>query len=191
MDGVGLDNTIDPDGNPVDARRPCSTKTLDVKATDHDVPLLTELIPIRPDAKSKARVEIRQVVEQSGMLPWAVPEVDPAAVVALFVNEDSGDVVAAQRLTKRDVATLPFLEWRTSPPGDPFGVSKVDLAGREHGRRHPRIEGRPHALDRRRRWARSARSRRGSSSATRGAAVRTGSPSSTAGRTRTGRLPLR
>ena len=26
------------------------------------------------------------------MLPWAVPEVDPAAVVALFVNEDSGNV---------------------------------------------------------------------------------------------------
>ena len=90
MDGVGFDNTIDPDGNPVTPGDPCSTKTLDVKATDHDVPLLTGLIPIRPDAKSKARVEIHQVVEQSGMLPWAVPEVDPAAVVALFVNEDSG-----------------------------------------------------------------------------------------------------
>ena len=133
MDGVGFDDTIDPDGNPVTPGDPCSTKTLDVKATDHDVPLLTDLIPIRPDAKSKARVEIRQVVEQSGMLPWAVPEVDPAAVVALFVNEDSGNVVAAQRLAKRDVASLPFLEWSTSPPGDPFGVSKVDLQSENTG----------------------------------------------------------
>jgi len=132
-DGVGFDNTIDPDGNPVTPGDPCSTKTLDVKATDHDVPLLTGLIPIRPDAKSKARVEIRQVVEQSGMLPWAVPEVDPAAVVSLFVNEDTGNVVAAQRLAKRDVASLPFLEWSTSAPNDPDGVSKVDLQSENTG----------------------------------------------------------
>jgi Putative Flp pilus-assembly TadE/G-like len=127
MDGVGFDDTIDPDGNPGTPGDPCSTKTLDVKATDHDVPLLTGLIPIRPDAKSKARVEIRQIIEQAGMLPWAVPEVDPAAVVALFVNEDSGAVLAGQRLSKMDDPNLPFLEWATSPPGDPYGVSKVDL----------------------------------------------------------------
>jgi hypothetical protein len=133
MDGVGFDDTLDPDANPLTPGDPCSTKTLDVKATDHDVPLLTHLIPIRPDAKSKARVEIHQVVEQDGMLPWAVPEVDPAAVVALFVNEDSGAVLAAQRLMKLDDPNLPFLEWATSPPGDPFGVSKVDLASENTG----------------------------------------------------------
>jgi hypothetical protein len=127
MDGVGFDDTLDPDGNPGTPGDPCSTKTLDVKGTDHDVPLLTWLVPIRPDAKSKARVEIRQVVQQSGMLPWAVPEVDPAAVVALFVNEDAGTVIKGQRLTKRDVASLPFLEWSTSEPTDPGGISKVDL----------------------------------------------------------------
>ena len=48
------------------------------------------------------------------MLPWAVPEVDPAAVVALFVNEDSGNVIDAQRLSKADACTgLPFLERTT------------------------------------------------------------------------------
>ena len=132
-DGLGFDDTLDPDGNPATPGDPCNTKTLDVKATDHDVPLLTGLIPIRPDAKSRARVEIHQVVEQAGMLPWAVPEVDPAAVVALFVNEDSGAVLAAQRLMKLDDPNLPFLEWATSPPGDPFGVSKVDLATENTG----------------------------------------------------------
>jgi Flp pilus assembly protein TadG len=69
LDGENLDNTYDPDGNPVTPGDPCSTKTLDVKATDHDVPLLTGIIPLRPDAKSNARVEIHQVLEQSGMLP--------------------------------------------------------------------------------------------------------------------------
>jgi len=132
LDGENLDNTLDPDGNPNTPGDPCSTKSLDVKATDHDVPLLTGLIPIRPDAKSKARVEIRQVVQQSGMLPWAVPEVDPAAVVALFVNEDSG-AVQGQRLEKADDPNLPFLEWRTSPPSDPFGASKVDLQSENTG----------------------------------------------------------
>ena len=132
-DGAGLDNTLDPDGNPETPGDPCSTKMLDVKATDHDVPLLTNLYPFRPDAKSKARVEIQQVVEQNGMLPWAVPEVDPAAVVALFVNENDGSVIARQRLMKLDDATLPFLEWSTSPPTDAFNVSRVDLASENTG----------------------------------------------------------
>jgi hypothetical protein len=132
LDGENLDNTYDPDGDPNTPGDPCSTKTLDVKGTDHDVPLLTGLIPIRPDAKSTARVEIHQVLEQSGMLPWAVPEPDPAAVVALFVNEDSGSV-QAQRLSKADDPNLPFLEWSTSPPGDPFHVSKVDLQSENTG----------------------------------------------------------
>ena len=133
MNGTRLDDTVDPDGNPTTPGDPCSTKTLDVKSTDHDVPLLTNLIPFRPDAKNKARVEIHQVVEQAAMLPWAVPEVDPAAVVALFVNEGNGAVAGAQRLMKMDDPNLPFLEWSTSPPGDPLGVSKVDIVGENTG----------------------------------------------------------
>ena len=73
------------------------------------------------DTSGDAAIEVDQVVEQSGMLPWAVPEVDPAAVVALFVREDNGTVLSAQRLVKRDTAALPFLEWSTSEPGDPLG----------------------------------------------------------------------
>jgi Putative Flp pilus-assembly TadE/G-like len=132
MDGE-IDDTLDPDGNPATPGDPCSTKTLDVKATDHDVPLLTGLFPFKPDAKSRARVEIHQVLEQNGMLPWAVPEVDPAAVAALFVNENNGSVIAQQRLMQLEDATLPFLEWSTSPPTDPFGVSGVDLANENTG----------------------------------------------------------
>ncbi len=104
-----------PDGNPLTPGDPCSSRTLDVKATDHDVPLLTNFFPFRPDAKSKARVEIRQIKEQMGILPFAVPEIDPAAVVAIFVNEITGAVVATQLLLKNDDDTLPFAEWKTSP----------------------------------------------------------------------------
>ncbi len=90
-DGTGLDDTIDPDGDPLTPGDPCSTRTLDVKATDDEAPTLWGWLPFVASPKTKARVEIRQVVEMSGMLPFAVPEIDPAAVVALFVNEDNPD----------------------------------------------------------------------------------------------------
>lgn len=119
LDGTGLDDTRDPDGNPLTPGDPCTTRSLDVKATDDDAPLLFGWIPFVADPKAVARVEIRQVLEQSGMLPWAVPEVDPAAVVAIFVDENDGEVVATQLLMKKDDVTLPFLEWTT--PSAPFG----------------------------------------------------------------------
>ncbi len=75
------------------------------------------ILPLFPDVKARARVEVSQVIEQNGMLPWAVPEVEPAAVAALFVDENSGDVIAAQQLDKRDDPGLPFDEWVTSDRG--------------------------------------------------------------------------
>lgn len=131
--GAGLDYTWDIDGDGAGGD-PCSERSLDVKATDDKVPLLFGFIPFVADPKRRARIEVRQVVEQNGMLPWAVPEVEPAAVAALFVDENSGDVIARQRLVKGDDVNLPFLEWVTSgldwtttPPTDPFAQSRVDL----------------------------------------------------------------
>lgn len=105
-DGSTLDNTL-PDGAPCDAR------FLDVKATDDDAPLLWGLLPLSVSPKAKARVEIRQVRAQSGMLPWAVPEIDPRRVVALFVNEDTGAIFDFQMLDPAEDPTLPWSEWRT------------------------------------------------------------------------------
>lgn len=115
-DGTGYDDTIDLDGDPLTPGDPCSTKSLDVKATDDEAPTLWGWLPFVASPKTKARVEIRQVVEMSGMLPFAVPEIDPAAVVALFVNEDApagSAIVDWQRLIEQDDPSLPWSEWVT------------------------------------------------------------------------------
>ena len=87
---------------------------LDVKATDDEAPLLWGLIPFTATPKTHARIEIRDLESQTGVLPWAVPEIDPKAVVALFVHEDTGAVFDYQDLMANDIGTLPWSEWSTS-----------------------------------------------------------------------------
>ena len=129
VDGFGLDDTIDFDGNPATPGDPCSTSSLDVKGTDDNAPLLFGFIPLVIDPKRHARIQIEPVVEQNGMLPWAVPEIDPAAVAAIFVDEDSGDVLASpQLLEKQDLVSTPFADWSTPP-----GSEGVDLASPNMG----------------------------------------------------------
>ena len=89
-----------------DAQKPCTVKYIDVKATDDDVPGLLKLIPFRPDIHANARLEIRKAVGFTGVLPWAVPEVDPNAVVAIFYDESNGNVLGAQKLNKGQILNL-------------------------------------------------------------------------------------
>lgn len=123
-DGVGLDNTLDLDGDPmtIDPGDPCSTRTLDVKATDDDAPLLFGFVPYVADPKRHARIQVRQVKEQKGLLPFAVPEIDPAAVVAIFVDENTGEVLANQLLMKFDDPAIPFSEWKTATLDEPVNL---------------------------------------------------------------------
>ena len=120
--GVGLDDTLDHDNNPLTAGDPCSSKTLDVKATDDDAPILFGFLPFVADPKKKARVEIRQIKEQMGMLPWAVPEIDPAAVAAIFVDENTGDVLDWQLLMK-DENYDPNKDLDGKPATNPFPLT--------------------------------------------------------------------
>jgi hypothetical protein len=116
-DGYGLDNSLD-SGDADLLGDPCNERYLDVKATDEDAPMLWGLLPFAPDPKSKAKVEIHDIVSARGMLPWAVPEIDPAAVVALFVDEEptgaEPEVFKTQGLVKADDASLPWSEWQTA-----------------------------------------------------------------------------
>jgi len=104
-DGSTHDNTLG---------TPCATSFLDVKATDDEVPLLFGLIPFIASPKTHARVEIQDLLSSRGMLPWAVPEIDPRAVVAFFVNEDTGAVFDYQFLMSADDPSLPWSEWETA-----------------------------------------------------------------------------
>ena len=135
MDGVGLDDTLDHDGDPMTAGDPCSSRTLDVKATDDDVPWLLGLMPIKVDPKSKARVEIRQIKQQAGMLPWAVPDLEPAAVAAIFVDENTGNVTTPPQLlcSVAVCAGLPSPDDKLSYWVTPVGQDLVNLVGEDTG----------------------------------------------------------
>ncbi len=56
------------------AGTPCDTKFLDVKATDHDAPLLWKWIPAYPDLKTRARVEVSRIESTNGIRPLGVTE---------------------------------------------------------------------------------------------------------------------
>ncbi len=84
--GYGLDDSVATPGDP------CSLLELDVKATDEDAPLLWGLIPIHPDPKSRAKVQVQQA-RGVRILPWAVPEVDPLFVAPIFIDEETGEVL--------------------------------------------------------------------------------------------------
>jgi Prealbumin-like fold domain/Putative Flp pilus-assembly TadE/G-like len=81
---------------------PCSTRWIDVKGTDDDVPPIFGFLSFLPDVKARARVSIRQVEQFQGVLPWSVPEVEPASVTALIVNE-TGSVIDNVPLPKGSV----------------------------------------------------------------------------------------
>jgi hypothetical protein len=118
--GYGLDDSMATPGDP------CSTKILDAKATDEDAPPLWGLIPLTPSPKTHAKVEIRRLESESGMLPWAVPEIDPRSVWALFVNEDNGAVFDHQELVSADDPNLPWSEWATRVDGTNENLAALD-----------------------------------------------------------------
>jgi hypothetical protein len=67
----------------------CQSKILDVKATEQDVSPLWKLIPLFPDIKRKARVQIEEVDGLTGLLPIAVRLPQPLSAAAIFYDEAS------------------------------------------------------------------------------------------------------
>ena len=66
----------------------CQSSVLDVKITEDDSFPLASLIPLFPDIKRKARVQIEEVEGVSGLLPVAVRVPKPLSAAAVFYNED-------------------------------------------------------------------------------------------------------
>ena len=67
----------------------CESKVLDVKATEQDTSPLWTLIPLFPDIKRKARVQIEEVAGLTGLLPIAVRLPQPLSAAAVFYDEAS------------------------------------------------------------------------------------------------------
>lgn len=114
-DGSTLDNT---------QGLPCDAKFLDVKATDEDAPLLVRWIPLFPDLKTRALVEIHKVEGTNGLRPLGVPEVDPKKVAVLFVNEDApGGVNSPAAIVGKSFVDFWNPKLPSPPPSELAGMS--------------------------------------------------------------------
>jgi putative Flp pilus-assembly TadE/G-like protein len=87
-----------------ETQQPCSTPSLmfDVKASEANLPLLFKIpgLPFVPSINAHARVQLKTVIEQDGMLPVAVPDLRFNYAFATFVNEATGAVLATSELLK-------------------------------------------------------------------------------------------
>ena len=115
----------DPDGD-TETSPPCDTEHLmfDVKASEVGVPLLLRpllefVVPgttlADPTVNAHARVELKQVEIQEGMLPVAVPDLRFTYVFATFVNEITGAALGTVQLSKAGTSGADQL-WNTTTP---------------------------------------------------------------------------
>ena len=115
-----------------DTATPCATTNLsfDVKATEAGLPLLFQ-IPGLSDVtaiNAHARVELKQVEVQEGMLPVAVPDLRFTYVFATFVNEANGAVLGTVQLQKSGTSGTDQL-WSTTSP-IPVAISSARVGVR-------------------------------------------------------------
>jgi hypothetical protein len=100
-----------------DGGQPCATKFVDVKMTEADLPWFMRLSVV-PAINAHARVSILQKTGGAGTLPVGVPDSNPVAAAAIFVDEVNGSVIGTQSLTSTQVLTLngeTLTEWTGSP----------------------------------------------------------------------------
>jgi hypothetical protein len=102
---------------------PCAAKMVDVKMTEAGLPWFFKLAFVEA-VNARARVEIQQKESTSGALPVGVPDSNPVAGAAIFVNETTGGVIATQALAKVGTATLngvSLTQW--SSAGSPVNIA--------------------------------------------------------------------
>ena len=104
----------------------CNSKILDVKVTEDDTFPLLSVLPLFPDIKRKARVQIEQVEGLNNLLPIAVRVPEPLSAAAVFYDEGSRDdpagevhVQGAASQTCRPVSE----DGRSSTPADPLNTA--------------------------------------------------------------------
>jgi hypothetical protein len=96
------DGTVDPD--PTETQPPCDTPSLmfDVKASEQSLPLIFQIpgLPNITTINAHARVELKLVEIQEGMLPVAVPDLRFNYVFATFVDEATGSSLGTVELQR-------------------------------------------------------------------------------------------
>jgi len=129
--GYGLDNTQDLNNDGSGGF--CNEKAIDVKATDDDAPPLWGLIPLTPSPKTHARAEIFDQTAAESILPFAVPEVVPGVVAAIFVNEgaQAGNEVIGNAVLTQPTTPDPLLsDWAVyQGTSTAFDAANLDNVG--------------------------------------------------------------
>jgi Putative Flp pilus-assembly TadE/G-like len=103
----------------------CGSSVLDVKATEDNSFPLFSLLPLFPDIKRKARVEIRQIEGLSGLLPISVRIPKPVSAAAVFYNEQNKGILAASYFCEKSgIPGMPAgnTGWTTFDPANPSGL---------------------------------------------------------------------
>jgi hypothetical protein len=110
---------------------PCEAKMIDVKLTETDLPWWLKVASV-PYINAHARVEFKQQTVATGALPVGVPEVDPKAVKAYFVDEslpstDAGYVLGSVDLVES--TTTPGT-WNNISAPKSIAITKADVGVR-------------------------------------------------------------
>jgi hypothetical protein len=119
----------DTNPNPVENLDICETMRLDVKVTEDNSFPLASLIPLFPDIKRKAAVELKQTDGMSGLLPVAVRAPKPVTALAIYYDESNGTILARRYLDEKTGPNGPGLPglpnglqgWSTENSGDVDG----------------------------------------------------------------------
>jgi hypothetical protein len=74
----------------------CGARSLDVKATEDNSPLLWGWLPFLPDIKRRARVEIQEAHGVSDVLPISVRVPRPSSSAAVVFDEANGAILAVR-----------------------------------------------------------------------------------------------
>ena len=121
---VGPDDT--------ETQGPCETPSLmfDVKASEAGLPLIFKIPGLSSVTaiNAHARVQLKTVDTQEGMLPVAVPDLRFTYVFATFVNEVTGASLATVELTRSGTSGNEQL-WVT-PAGIPVEIASKDIGVR-------------------------------------------------------------
>ena len=118
----------DAGSNPADQTSPsgsvCEAKILDVKATEANSFPLASVLPLFPDLKRKARLQIEEADGVTGLLPIAVRIPRPLSAVAVFYNEQTGIIISKQQMREVCIPGVPYCvpfapaglgQWTTDP----------------------------------------------------------------------------